>query len=221
VGGVKMAACKKINWDEQPLGKKPDTEIAKEIGVHGSLVSRTRKLLGIPPFCGPRKRSRYNITPCEWAGSRETSDITGASCSQLCTWVRSKSCNLFNKYVESKIENGKYLFKRCDVIKFSKEYKRKTSHRFIKRNRVIQICDIGYENLDMCFNNLESSVRLSNILTRQGINTIRKLVSYTEEDFLEFEGAGRKTLRELKILLDELHLCLGIDPINVGLNPTR
>ena len=45
-----------INWDKVPLGSKPDTHIAKELGCYPTAVCSARKTRGIPPY----EKKRYN-----------------------------------------------------------------------------------------------------------------------------------------------------------------
>jgi len=47
---VCMTIRKHINWDEQPLGKLPDIELAKNLGVSGVAVGRARRRRNIPAF---------------------------------------------------------------------------------------------------------------------------------------------------------------------------
>jgi hypothetical protein len=45
-----MAARKGINWDEQPLGKVSDNELARLLGVSRNNVSVARRRRGIEPL---------------------------------------------------------------------------------------------------------------------------------------------------------------------------
>ncbi|MDP6963859.1 MAG: DNA-directed RNA polymerase subunit alpha C-terminal domain-containing protein [Planctomycetota bacterium] len=56
----------------------------------------------------------------------------------------------------------------------------------------------------------ELSVRARNCLTNMGINTLEKLVSYTEADMLEWKNFGETSLSEIKRLLVQKGLRLGM-----------
>ncbi len=58
---------------------------------------------------------------------------------------------------------------------------------------------------------LELSVRSSNCLRAANIQTIEDLVKKTEPDMLKFRNFGRKSLNELKKILDERGLHFGMD----------
>jgi len=45
-----MSAYKHVVWHELPLGKFPDSEIARAFGLNKQYIGRARKRLGIPPF---------------------------------------------------------------------------------------------------------------------------------------------------------------------------
>lgn len=47
---------KKIDWDNQPLGKIPDKQIAEELGVTESAVSYARKKRDIPKFVTQKEK---------------------------------------------------------------------------------------------------------------------------------------------------------------------
>lgn len=57
---------------------------------------------------------------------------------------------------------------------------------------------------------LELSVRATNSLHNENINTIGDLVAKTDEDLLEFKNFGRKSLEEIKAVLGGLGLSLGM-----------
>lgn len=44
-----------IVWADQPLGRKPDNQIALSLGVSREAVRLQRKALSIPPFNPPRR----------------------------------------------------------------------------------------------------------------------------------------------------------------------
>ncbi len=54
---------KGINWDDVPLGSKPDTVIAKEFGVVSQVVAKARSRRGIPRFSSTGYRT---LTDEEW-----------------------------------------------------------------------------------------------------------------------------------------------------------
>lgn len=59
-------------------------------------------------------------------------------------------------------------------------------------------------------NELELSVRASNCLKAANITTIGDLVAYDEAEMLKFHNFGKKSLDEIKALLDSLGLSLGM-----------
>ncbi|HRI86849.1 MAG TPA: DNA-directed RNA polymerase subunit alpha [Candidatus Hydrogenedentes bacterium] len=63
-------------------------------------------------------------------------------------------------------------------------------------------------------NELELSVRAANCLKAASISTIGELVSRTEAEMLQFHNFGKKSLDEIKALLEAMGLSLGM---NVGL----
>nr|WP_315813946.1 MULTISPECIES: DNA-directed RNA polymerase subunit alpha C-terminal domain-containing protein [unclassified Bradyrhizobium] len=66
---------------------------------------------------------------------------------------------------------------------------------------------------------LELSVRTSNCLTNGGIVYIGQLVQRTETDLITSPNFGRKSLNEIKEVLDELDLHLGMDLSRWPLGP--
>lgn len=60
---------------------------------------------------------------------------------------------------------------------------------------------------------LELSVRSSNCLKAANIRTIGDLVQRTEDEMLQFHNFGRKSLEEIKVVLETMNLHLGM---NVG-----
>ncbi len=72
------------------------------------------------------------------------------------------------------------------------------------------------ENLLRSVNELELSVRAANCLKNAGIETIAELVQRTESEMLKTKNFGRKSLNEIKEILTEMGLGLGMkvdDPI--------
>ncbi|MDY6823561.1 MAG: DNA-directed RNA polymerase subunit alpha [Thermodesulfobacteriota bacterium] len=67
------------------------------------------------------------------------------------------------------------------------------------------------ENLYRSVNELELSVRSSNCLKNAEIDKIYQLVKKTEGDMLKTKNFGRKSLNEIKELLSEMGLSLGMD----------
>ena len=58
---------------------------------------------------------------------------------------------------------------------------------------------------------LELSVRSANCLKNAGINTIGELVRKTEAEMLKTKNFGRKSLSEIKDILNEYDLTFGMD----------
>jgi len=67
------------------------------------------------------------------------------------------------------------------------------------------------ENLYRSVNELELSVRSSNCLKNAEIDKIYQLVQKTESEMLKTKNFGRKSLNEIKELLAEMGLSLGMD----------
>ncbi len=67
------------------------------------------------------------------------------------------------------------------------------------------------ENLYRSVNELELSVRSSNCLKNAKIDKIYQLVQKTESEMLKTKNFGRKSLNEIKELLSEMGLSLGMD----------
>jgi DNA-directed RNA polymerase subunit alpha len=65
-------------------------------------------------------------------------------------------------------------------------------------------------NLDKPIEDLELSVRSANCLKNADINFIGELVQKTEQEMLRTKNFGRKSLNEIKALLDEMGLSLGM-----------
>lgn len=69
---------------------------------------------------------------------------------------------------------------------------------------------IRNENLDRSVEELELSVRSYNCLKNANIQTIRQLVEKTEAEMLKTKNFGRKSLNEIKEILDLMGLGLGM-----------
>jgi DNA-directed RNA polymerase subunit alpha len=69
---------------------------------------------------------------------------------------------------------------------------------------------IGNENLDKSVEELELSVRSYNCLKNANIRTIRELVQKTEGEMLKTKNFGRKSLNEIKEILQTMGLSLGM-----------
>ncbi len=66
------------------------------------------------------------------------------------------------------------------------------------------------ENLDKSVEELELSVRSYNCLKNANIRTIRELVMKTEAEMLKTKNFGRKSLNEIKEILQTMGLGLGM-----------
>lgn len=66
------------------------------------------------------------------------------------------------------------------------------------------------EHLDKSVEELELSVRSYNCLKNANIRTLRELVQKTEGDMLKTKNFGRKSLKEIKEILAEMGLSLGM-----------
>lgn len=66
------------------------------------------------------------------------------------------------------------------------------------------------ENLLRSVNELELSVRAANCLKNAGIETIAELVQKTESEMLKTKNFGRKSLNEIKEILSDMGLSLGM-----------
>lgn len=53
-------AMDNINWDEQPLGKISDEELAKNLGISKNTVLRQRKKRGVVPFGKPHIKANVD-----------------------------------------------------------------------------------------------------------------------------------------------------------------
>ncbi len=71
--------------------------------------------------------------------------------------------------------------------------------------------------LNMTLGDLKLSVRATNCLESENINTVRRLVGYTEDQLLEVRNFGETTLNEVRQKLKDLGLHLGMRiPSTVG-----
>jgi len=68
----------------------------------------------------------------------------------------------------------------------------------------------GNEHLDKSVEELELSVRSYNCLKNANIRTIRELVQKTEAEMLKTKNFGRKSLNEIKDILQTMGLGLGM-----------
>jgi DNA-directed RNA polymerase subunit alpha len=68
----------------------------------------------------------------------------------------------------------------------------------------------GNEHLDKSVEELELSVRSYNCLKNANIRTIRELVQKTEGEMLKTKNFGRKSLNEIKDILQTMGLGLGM-----------
>ena len=66
------------------------------------------------------------------------------------------------------------------------------------------------EHLDRSIDELDLSVRSYNCLKNAGIETVRDLVQKTEPELLKTKNFGRKSLNEIKEMLAEMQLSLGM-----------
>ena len=65
--------------------------------------------------------------------------------------------------------------------------------------------------LSMAISELDLSVRSSNCLTNEGIETIEELVRRNESDLVKLRNFGKTSLREIRRKLSEMNLILGMD----------
>jgi len=70
--------------------------------------------------------------------------------------------------------------------------------------------DPRMEHLDRSVEELELSVRSYNCLKNANIQTIRELVQKTESEMLRTKNFGRKSLNEIKEILQKMGLSLGM-----------
>jgi len=67
------------------------------------------------------------------------------------------------------------------------------------------------EKLNKPVSELELSVRSANCLREAKIQTIEDLVKKTEQDMLKYRNFGKKSLSEIKGILESMGLHLGMD----------
>lgn len=67
------------------------------------------------------------------------------------------------------------------------------------------------QKLSMPINELELSVRSSNCLNQAGIEKIGELVQKTDKEMLDYKNFGKKSLAEIKRILDDMDLSLGME----------
>jgi DNA-directed RNA polymerase subunit alpha len=79
----------------------------------------------------------------------------------------------------------------------------------IKKERDADYSDFN-ENLYRSVEELELSVRSANCLKNADINKIYQLVSKTEAEMLKTKNFGRKSLNEIKDVLSDMGLSLGM-----------
>ena len=72
------------------------------------------------------------------------------------------------------------------------------------------VIGVANEHLDKSVEELELSVRSYNCLKNANIRTIRELVQKTETDMLKTKNFGRKSLNEIKEILQTMGLSLGM-----------
>jgi DNA-directed RNA polymerase subunit alpha len=70
--------------------------------------------------------------------------------------------------------------------------------------------DVANENLSKSVEELELSVRSYNCLKNANIKTIGELVQKSESEMLKTKNFGRKSLNEIKEILETLGLSLGM-----------
>ena len=72
------------------------------------------------------------------------------------------------------------------------------------------------DKLSIELKDLEFSVRAMNSLSNQGIKTLGELIVYTENDLKSFPNMGRTSIEEIKNILEDFSLYLGmnLEPIN-------
>ncbi len=101
--------------------------------------------------------------------------------------------------------------------------------KFIEEEKVYRDRDRLAELLAMDIDELELSNRALNCLKRGrskrtgeriSIKTIADLVQYTEKDMLDIENFGRKSLEELKKVLEDMGLTLGMDITGIQIGKT-
>ena len=105
---------------------------------------------------------------------------------------------------ESLSQAARILRSQMNIFISSKE--RETHEEFDERKEKEEID----ENLYRSINELELSVRSANCLKNANIRLIGELVQKTEVEMLKTKNFGRKSLNEIKELLSEMSLSLGM-----------
>ena len=96
-----------------------------------------------------------------------------------------------------------------DILKCFDEAGVKAIEPFNKNKRLVYLEERMQTSIsNISIDELELSVRAHNCLTEAGTRTIGKLVEQSEKDILGNTRAGRKTLTEIQVKLDELGLQL-------------
>jgi DNA-directed RNA polymerase subunit alpha len=80
----------------------------------------------------------------------------------------------------------------------------------LSRPAVAESISESNKNLLRSVNELELSVRAANCLKNANIKTIADLVQKTEADMLRTKNFGKKSLNEIKEILNEMGLGLGM-----------
>jgi DNA-directed RNA polymerase subunit alpha len=80
----------------------------------------------------------------------------------------------------------------------------------VSRPAVTESITQSNKNLLRSVNELELSVRAANCLKNANIKTIADLVQKTEADMLRTKNFGKKSLNEIKEILTEMGLSLGM-----------
>ncbi len=107
-----------------------------------------------------------------------------------------------------------------DAVSLSARLVRDHLAIFVNLDEVIELADDGQvaqggapvsnEHLDKSVEELELSVRSYNCLKNANIRTIRELVQKTEAEMLKTKNFGRKSLNEIKDILQTMGLGLGM-----------
>ncbi|MFB3926042.1 MAG: DNA-directed RNA polymerase subunit alpha [Syntrophales bacterium] len=99
---------------------------------------------------------------------------------------------------------AKILKEQLDVFINFEELEEEEKHGEVEEKEKIN------ENLLRSVDELELSVRSANCLKNAGINLIGELVQKTEAEMLKTKNFGRKSLNEIKEILSEMGLSLGM-----------
>jgi DNA-directed RNA polymerase subunit alpha len=107
-----------------------------------------------------------------------------------------------------------------DAVSLSARLVRDHLAIFVNLDEVIELADdaqaaqggspVSNEHLDKSVEELELSVRSYNCLKNANIRTIRELVQKTEAEMLKTKNFGRKSLNEIKDILQTMGLGLGM-----------